>query len=175
MSKTYEEYMENVKKENLLFYNKIKRFINNNNTFRKPLEEILKLFFDLCTYENGESLERHNFGEQPKLLDFIPKKINNEKNKDNIEKNLITYLKKNKRDKIDYSIIELLLGEVQSGKRIHACIIMWISLYILNIPILYIFRNLTIDKKQLANDIIGQNKNDFNINFINKFKIFILT
>jgi hypothetical protein len=43
---------------------------------------------------------------------------------------------------------------------------MWISVHILKRPVLYIFRNLTIDQKQLQDDIVGTENYNFNIQFI---------
>ena len=46
--------------------------------------------------------------------------------------------------------IECIKGDVQLGKRVHACIIMWMSIYIYKRPVLYLFRPLNIDKEQLT-------------------------
>lgn len=43
---------------------------------------------------------------------------------------------------------------------------MWISVHILKRPVLYIFRNLSIDQKQLQDDIVGTENYNFNIQFI---------
>jgi hypothetical protein len=43
---------------------------------------------------------------------------------------------------------------------------MWISVHILKRPVLYIFRNLAIDQKQLQDDIVGTENYNFNIQFI---------
>ena len=37
----------------------------NASLFRKPLEKIIKKMLEDCKYINGESLERHNFGNKP--------------------------------------------------------------------------------------------------------------
>jgi len=43
---------------------------------------------------------------------------------------------------------------------------MWISVHILKRPVLYIFRNLSIEQKQLQDDIVGTENYNFNIQFI---------
>jgi hypothetical protein len=124
---------------------KLERFYKKNaDIFDKPLKKIIKHMLEQCTYTNGESLERHNFGENPIQLTKIPKDINSH----NFERELLQALECDENQK---SIIELLWGDIQLGKRIQACIIMWISVHILKRPVLYIFRNLKIDQNQLAN------------------------
>ena len=141
--------------------NKINIFYKKkNDIFRKPLEKIINNMLNKCKYINNESLERHNWGNTPLKLKSIPENINS----DTFEYDLLYALEKS--DQNDYSIIELLWGDIQLGKRIQACIIMWISIYILNRPVLYIFRNLIIDQKQLNDDIVGTDKYNFNIQFI---------
>jgi hypothetical protein len=95
-----------------------------------------------CKYINGESLERHNWGNNPIKLKHIPKNIN----LPSFEEELLNALNLEDNEK---SIVELLWGDIQLGKRVQACIIMWISVHILKRPFLYIFRNLTIEQKQL--------------------------
>jgi len=107
-----------------------------------------------CKYINGESLERHNWGNNPIKLKNIPKNIN----LPSFEEDLLNALNLEDNEK---SIVELLWGDIQLGKRVQACIIMWISVHILKRPVLYIFRNLTIDQKQLQDDIIGTRKIQF--------------
>ena len=138
---------------------KIERFYKKHNIFKTPLEKIIENMVKHCTYTNNESIERHNFGDKPIKLTKIPKNINSP----NFEKELLDSLECDENEK---SIIELLWGDIQLGKRIQACIIMWISVYILRRPVIYIFRNLKIDQKQLAEDIRGKNENDFNIQYI---------
>ena len=47
-------------------HNKIAIFFKKRNeTFRKPLEKIINFMLNKCRYINGESLERHNWGESP--------------------------------------------------------------------------------------------------------------
>ena len=128
--------------------------------FKRPIEKIINKMLEDCRYINGESLERHNFGNKPIKLTNLPINLNHE----DYETELIKSLKD--ADIEDKSIIELLWGDIQLGKRLHACIIMWISTYILKRPVLYIFRNLKIDKSQLMDDISGVNEHDFNITYI---------
>ena len=134
-------------------------FKKRNEIFKKPLEKIINVMLDKCKYINGESLERHNWGNNPIKLKHIPKNIN----LPSFEEELLNAL--NSEDN-ETSIVELLWGDIQLGKRVQACIIMWISVHILKRPVLYIFRNLTIDQKQLQDDIIGTENYNFNIQFI---------
>ena len=134
-------------------------FKKRNEIFKKPLEKIINIMLNKCKYINGESLERHNWGNNPIKLKNIPKNIN----LPSFEEDLLNALNLDDNEK---SIVELLWGDIQLGKRVQACIIMWISVYILKRPVLYIFRNLTIDQKQLQDDIIGTENYNFNIQFI---------
>lgn len=137
----------------------------NAEMFKRPLEMILNKMFNDCRYINKQSLERHNFGGKPIKINNLP-----DINSENYEEELINILK---NDNEDNSIIELLWGDIQLGKRVQACIIMWISTYILKRPVLYIFRNLKIDKSQLMGDISGVDDHDYNITYIKKmFKDF---
>ena len=136
-------------------------FKKRNEIFKKPLEKIINNMLNKCKYINGESLERHNWGNNPIKLKNIPKNIN----LPSFEEDLLNALNLEDNEK---SIVELLWGDIQLGKRVQACIIMWISVHILKRPVLYIFRNLTIDQKQLQDDIIGTENYNFNIQFIKK-------
>jgi hypothetical protein len=130
-----------------------------NEIFIKPLEKIINVMLDRCRYINGESLERHNWGDNPIKLKNIPKNIDSS----SFEEDLLNALNLEDNEK---SIVELLWGDIQLGKRVQACIIMWISVHILKRPVLYVFRNLTIDQKQLQDDIVGTENYNFNIQFI---------
>ena len=134
-------------------------FKKRNEIFKKPLEKIINFMLNKCKYINGESLERHNWGNNPIKLKHIPKNIN----LPSFEEDLLNALNLEDNEK---SIVELLWGDIQLGKRVQACIIMWISVHILKRPVLYIFRNLTIDQKQLQDDIVGTENYNFNIQFI---------
>lgn len=134
-------------------------FKKRNEIFKKPLEKIINVMLDKCKYINGESLERHNWGNNPIKLKHIPKNID----LPSFEEDLLNSLNLEDNEK---SIVELLWGDIQLGKRIQACIIMWVSVHILKRPVLYIFRNLTIDQKQLQDDIVGTENYNFNIQFI---------
>ena len=141
-------------------HHKIAKFFKSKNEiFRKPLEKIINAMINRCRYMNGESLERHNWGDKPIKLKNIPKNINSP----SFEEELLNALDLNENEK---SILELLWGDIQLGKRIHSCIVMWISVHILKRPVLYIFRNLEIDQTQLQDDIRGTEKYNFNIQFI---------
>ena len=134
-------------------------FKKRNEIFKKPLEKIINIMLNKCKYINGESLERHNWGNNPIKLKHIPKNIN----LPSFEEDLLNALNLEDNEK---SIVELLWGDIQLGKRVQACIIMWISVHILKRPVLYIFRNLSIDQKQLQDDIVGTENYNFNIQFI---------
>jgi len=134
-------------------------FKKRNEILKKPLEKIINAMLNKCKYINGESLERHNWGNNPIKLKHIPKNIN----LPSFEEDLLNNLNSEDNEK---SIVELLWGDIQLGKRVQACIIMWISVHILKRPVLYIFRNLTIDQKQLQDDIVGTENYNFNIQFI---------
>ena len=134
-------------------------FKKRNEIFKKPLEKIINVMLNKCKYINGESLERHNWGNNPIKLKHIPKNIN----LPSFEEDLLNSLNLEDNEK---SIVELLWGDIQLGKRVQACIIMWISVHILKRPVLYIFRNLTIDQKQLQDDIVGTENYNFNIQLI---------
>ena len=144
------------------FQGKIDIFYKNyGEIFRKALEKIINNMLNKCEYVNGDSLERHDFGGNPKKLKDIPKNINI--NPELFEDELLTALNLKENEK---SIIELLWGDIQLGKKTQACIIMWISVHILRRPVLYIFRNLLIDQQQLQDDIVGTENYNFNIQFI---------
>jgi hypothetical protein len=143
-------------------YGNIEKFLNRftDIDIRKPLQKIINNMLDKCKYLNGESVERHNFGgNTPSTLNDIP-------DYNQMDENRIYEILENNNEK---AIIELLWGDVQLGKRVHACIIMWISLHIYKIPVLYIFRNLNIDMFQLSNDIQGVDEFSFNYQFIKIF------
>ena len=141
----------------------IEKFYNSNaEKFKKPLEKIINKMLNDARYSNGESIERHDFGSKPVKLSNLTDNLNME----NFEDVLINSLKENEVN--DKCIIELLWGDIQLGKRVQACIIMWISTHVLRRPVLYIFRNLEIDKIQLRNDINGIDIHDFNTVYIKK-------
>tara|TARA_B110000046_G_C13016529_1_gene409040 strand:+ start:179 stop:3034 length:2856 start_codon:yes stop_codon:yes gene_type:complete len=141
-------------------HDKIEIFLKKQNgIFEKPLRKIIDNMLEKCRYYNEESLERHNFGDNPIKLKNIPTNINSPL----FEKELINALNLEENES---STIELLWGDIQLGKRIHACIIMWFSIHIFERPVLYIFRNLSIDETQLKDDISGTTKYSFNTQFI---------
>jgi len=161
---------------NTLLDDKLSNFLKGEiDVIKKPLKKIIDNMLKTCEYMNGDSLERHNWGEKPKKLKYIPKNKYSEEEQQKIKKNknIINSIKKNKEENIDSSNIELLWGDIQLGKRLHACIIMWFSIFILKRPVIYIFRNLKIDQKQLQDDILGTDEFNFNTQFIKKiFNLF---
>ena len=70
--------------------------------FKKPLNKIINKMLVDCQYINGESLERHNFGNKPVKLTNLPSNLNNV----DYEEELIKSLKSSGIE--DKSIIELL-------------------------------------------------------------------
>lgn len=152
---------EKIDKEKIINYldRKINNFIKENYTYKDAIQKIIDNIMDKCTYIDGESLKRHNWGEEPVELENIPKNIN-QKNDEPLIKAL--------EDEIVKSIIEILWGDVQSGKTEHALNIIWFSIYVLKRPVLYIFRNLKIDKKQLFDNIKGTDSHNFNMKNIKK-------
>lgn len=139
--------------------NLVEFYSSRKQELKAPLEKIINNMLDKCRYVNGESLERHNWGNTPIKLKNIPKELDSL----TFEKELLEALDLDDNEK---SIIELLWGDIQLGKRLQACIIMWFSVYIFKRPVLYIFRNLRIDQKQLQDDICGTEKYNFNIQYI---------
>jgi len=139
--------------------NLIEFYGSHRQELKAPLEKIINIMLDKCRYINGESLERHNWGNTPVKLKNIPKELDSL----TFEKELLEALELDDNEK---SIIELLWGDIQLGKRLQACIIMWFSVHICKRPVLYIFRNLRIDQKQLQDDICGTEKYNINIQYI---------
>ena len=121
-------------------------------SWHKALKNVINNMLEESRYKNGDDLSRHNWGSRPKKLNGI-----------NIISDLLQVLERADNAK---AIIELLWGCVQLGKRVHACIIIWFSVYIFKRPVLYIFRDLTIDKDQFKGDIVGTKDHNFNIKFI---------
>lgn len=144
---------------------KLNSFYERKKHCYKVLKKIIKKMMDDCTYINGESLERHDWGDEPKKLKFIPK----DKEDIDFEKKLLEALSKNEIECVDKYINEICWGDVQSGKTNHACIIMWFSVFILRRPVLYIFRNIGIDKDNLKDDIRLEKEYSFNVEYIKKF------
>lgn len=162
-----ENSFDDKKKSNKkFFYKKIEQFLFENETYRKPLEDIIDVMLNSCRYINGESLERHHWGGYPKKIESLLHKLPNniiDLNPKDLEDIIVNELKSNQYDK---SITELLWGDIQLGKRVAALFIIWFSVYVLKRPVIYIFRNLTIDRIQLQNDILGTRAEDFNTKFI---------
>lgn len=121
-------------------------------SWHKALKNVINNMLEESRYKNGDDLSRHNWGSRPKKLNGI-----------NIISDLLQALERADNAR---AIIELLWGCVQLGKRVHACIIIWFSVYIFKRPVLYIFRDLTIDKDQFKGDILGTKDHNFNIKFI---------
>lgn len=88
---------------------KIDTFFKKNEIFKKPLDKIINIMLNKCKYINGESLERHNWGNNPIKLKDIPKHIN----LPSFEEDLLNALNLEDNEK---SIVELLWGDIQLGK-----------------------------------------------------------
>ena len=102
--------------EDTFMHKKIQRFYSKHlPVFRAALEVIINKMLKHCTYTNGESLERHNWGNELIKLKDIPSDINSS----SFEENLLKALDLDENQK---AIIELLWGDVQLGKRVHALI-----------------------------------------------------
>lgn len=143
-------------------YDKIHTFLETvGEIYREPLRDIIDNMLEKCKYVNGESLERHNWVINENIkLENIPSK-----NCDDFGNKLVMELESNKSQ----STIELLWGDVQLGKREHALIIMWFSIYILRRSVFYVFRNLTIDKQQLQENIKESECSSFFEKYINSY------
>jgi len=149
---------------------------------KKPLDKIITKMLDESKYIDGSTLiydENNKFDkEHYHNWDCNPSEINEIKNNENNENNEYNEDNDNKLTTMlgNFSLpnIECIKGDVQLGKRVHACIIMWMSIYIYERPVLYLFRNLNIDKEQLQDDIDGTESWNFNIEWIkDKFNNYI--
>jgi hypothetical protein len=83
----------------------VQRCKKRNEIFKKPLEKIINRMLEKCKYINGESLERHNWGNNPIKLKNIPKNINLH----SFEEDLLNALNLEDNEK---SIVELLWGHL---------------------------------------------------------------
>lgn len=155
----------------------IKQFIDDlPPKHKKPLDKIISHMLESSKYiddstliydENNECKfdkeHYHNWDCNPSQINELKGIKHNKYNEDNdIElTKLLNNLPQN---------IECTKGDIQLGKRVHACIMMWLSIYIYERPVLYLFRPLNIDKEQLRDDIDGTESWNFNIEWIkNKF------
>jgi hypothetical protein len=142
---------------------------------KKPLDKIITKMLDESKYIDGSTLiydennecefdkeHYHNWDCNPSEINEIKNIKNNEYNEDNDIK-LTTLL-----SKFSSPNIECVKGDVQIGKRVHACIMMWMSIYIYERPVLYLFRPLNIDKEQLQDDIDGTESWNFNMEWVKK-------
>lgn len=141
---------------------------------KKSLDKIITKMLDESKYIDGSTLiyDENNENEFDKEhyhnWDCNPSEINEIKNNEFNEYNeyndieLTTLLGKFSSLKN----IECIKGDVQLGKRLHACIIMWLSIYIYERPVLYLFRPLIIDKEQLQDDIDGTASWNFNMEWV---------
>jgi hypothetical protein len=147
---------------------KIKEFLDVHSFWREPLRKIIEESLDKCRYINKESLQRHNWSNEIIKLEEDFESVKEIKDDEERDCKINDILKKISSSGGDESVIELLWGDIQLGKREQACFIMWFSIHVLQRSVLYIFRNLNIDEQQLKNDIIGTGCNDFNTKYIDK-------
>ena len=140
-------------------HDKIEKFLNMNSYCREPLKKIILNMLEKYNTLTGDSIERHNFGNRPSKLNDIPDY--NQMNEDTLYEIL-----ENNNEK---TIIEQLGGDVQLGKKVQACIIMWISLYIYRMPVLYILKDSETERQQLGKYIDGTDELSFNYQFIKLF------
>ena len=124
-----------------------------NSYCREPLKKIILNMLETYNTLTGDSLERHNFGNRPSKLNDIPDY--NQMNEDTLYEIL-----ENNNEK---TIIEQLGGDVQLGKKVQACIIMWISLYIYRMPVVHILKDLETERQQLGKYIDGTDELSFKL------------
>jgi hypothetical protein len=155
----------------------IAEFIKNlPPNLQSPLDNIICKMLESSKYiddstllydENGEYDKEHyhNWDCNPTVISELKnRKIKKQYNEDN-DIELTNLLGNHSKPNI-----ECVKGDIQLGKRVHACILMWISMYIYERPTCYGFRNINIDKEQLQDDIDGTQSWNFNIEWIkNKF------
>jgi hypothetical protein len=154
----------------------ITKFINDlPPKCKTPLDTIITQMLESSKYIDGSTLiydenneydkaHYHNWDCNPKEISQI-KNIKNTEYNENNDIELTTLLGNHSSPNI-----ECVKGDVQLGKRLHACIMMWMSIYIYKRPVLYLFRPLNIDKEQLQDDIDGTQPWNFNMEWVkNKF------
>lgn len=118
------------------------------------------LIYDEDNEYNYDKEHYHNWECNPSKINEIKTIKNNEYNENN-DIELIKILG-NK----ELPNVECIKGDIQLGKRLHACILMWLSIYIYERPVLYLFRPLNIDKEQLQDDIDGTEPWNFNMEWV---------
>ena len=154
----------------------IKKFLEDlPSKCQHPLDKIITKMLDESKYidtstiihdENSDFDKEHyhNWECNPEIIEQIKNIKDNEYNEDNDIK-LTTLL-----GNFSSPNVECIKGDPQLGKRVHACIMMWMSIHIYERPVLYLFRPLNIDKEQLQDDIDGTESWNFNIEWVkNKF------
>ena len=140
---------------------------------KKPIDKMITKMLESSKYIDGSTLiyDENNEYEFDKdhyhNWDCNPVKIEQIKNIKNNEYNEINDIElTDLLGKYSSPNIECVKGDVQLGKRVHACIMMWMSIYIYERPVLYLFRPLNIDKEQLQDDIEGTAPWNFNMEWI---------
>jgi len=155
----------------------IKQFLEDlHPKCKKPLDKIITKMLDESKYIDGSTLiydennecefdkeHYHNWDCNPSEINEI-KNINNNGNNEYNEDNDIKLTEM--LGNFSSPNIECIKGDVQLGKRVHACIIMWMSIYIFKRPVLYLFRPLNIDKEQFEEDIDGTAPWNFNMEWV---------
>ena len=153
----------------------IKQFLYNlPPKCKKPVDAIITKMLDSSKYIDGSTLiydenneydydeeHYHNWNCTPSKINELIRGIENKEyneNNDNIATDIL--------NKHSFPNIECVKGDIQIGKRIHACILMWISIYIYERPVFYLFRPLNIDREQLQDDIDGTEPWNFNIEWV---------
>tara|TARA_B100000963_G_scaffold295990_1_gene267088 strand:+ start:1803 stop:4721 length:2919 start_codon:yes stop_codon:yes gene_type:complete len=150
----------------------IENFIDNlPEKLQKPLDRVITKMLHDSKYIDGSTLiydennnefdedHYHRWDCAPQNIPEIQKFKNNEYNEDN-DVELTQLLGKYSPN------IECIKGDVQLGKRLHACILMWVSIFIYERPVVYLFRNITLDKEQLRDDLDGSAPWNFNMKYI---------
>ena len=118
------------------------------------------LIYDENNNNDYDKEHYHNWECNPIKIEQLKNNKNNEYNENN-DIQLTAILGNNSSPNI-----ECIKGDVQLGKRVHACIMMWLSIYIYERPVLYLFRPLNIDKEQLQDDIDGTESWNFNMEWV---------
>jgi hypothetical protein len=138
----------------------IERFLRTNKYHRRPLEDLLVRLLETCRYANGDTLYRHRWcaSSEEAASDSNDGASDNGAS-DNTTNNEATATEAT-------ASVELLWGDPQLGKRLHACCVMWMLTRVVGMPVLYVFRNLHIDMEQLKLDISGTKSSDFNVQFV---------
>lgn len=141
---------------------------------KEPIDKTLCQMLDSSKYIDDSTLiydedneygydkeHYHNWDCEPQIIESVKAYSRYKKDYDeNNDTELTKLLNEGQQN------IELVKGDVQLGKRVHSCILMWISIHIYKRPVVYLFRPLEVDKTQFLDDIEGGEDWNFNIEYI---------